>query len=78
MFTGNDQQYEFTTQFFFDESVTDQVYTLVPYSGRPGRNTFNTNDGIYLGPSSLGDYAANSGESLLLQLTETAKANERE
>ena len=72
-FSGNDQQYEFTTQFFFDDAVTDQVYTLEPYSDRPGRDTLNANDGIYLGASSLGDYASNSGDALLLQITQNAK-----
>ena len=37
IFNGPDSTYEFTTQFFFDESVTDQIYTKAPYNSRPGR-----------------------------------------
>ncbi len=44
--------YEFTSQFFFDDAFTDQVYTAAPYNDRPGRNTLNSNDGIYQGGGS--------------------------
>jgi protocatechuate 3,4-dioxygenase beta subunit len=70
MFDGEDQTYEFTSQFFFDESVTDDVYTASPYNRRStSRDTRNTNDGIYNGSSSLGDYTSNSGSQLMLNLT---------
>jgi hypothetical protein len=39
--------YEFTSQFFFNETLTDSVYTLSPYSSRSTRNTRNASDGIY-------------------------------
>jgi protocatechuate 3,4-dioxygenase beta subunit len=39
--------YEFTSQFFFDDSLSDQVFTQPPYSSKGRRNTRNTNDGIY-------------------------------
>lgn len=42
----------FTSQFFFNESVTDAVYTQAPYALRPNRDTRNSNDGIYLGAGS--------------------------
>jgi protocatechuate 3,4-dioxygenase beta subunit len=39
---------EFTSQFFFDESLTDQVYTQAPYTQKPaGGRTRNERDGIY-------------------------------
>jgi protocatechuate 3,4-dioxygenase beta subunit len=36
-----------TTQFYFDEAVTDAVYASEPYSQAGGRDTFNENDGIF-------------------------------
>ena len=39
--------YEFTSQLFFDEKMTDTIYADAPYSARPGRTTLNANDGIF-------------------------------
>lgn len=37
-----------TTQLYFNDAVTDQVYTLLPpYNTRGPRNTRNSNDGIF-------------------------------
>jgi hypothetical protein len=47
LFAGSTKTYEFTSQFFFDESLTDTVHAMSPYSGKGRRNTFNTTDGIY-------------------------------
>ena len=47
LFAGATTTYEFTSQFFFDDTLTDSVYTQGPYSSRPGRDTRNANDGIY-------------------------------
>src|SRR5205823_14674239 len=68
IFNGPDSAYAFTTQFFFDESVTDQIYTKAPYSQRPGRDTLNTTDGIYTGASLLGSVQSNSGSLLMLYI----------
>jgi len=46
--TGN-ETYEFTSQFFFDDSLSDQVFTLAPYNTKGQRNTLNSNDNIYGG-----------------------------
>jgi len=53
--------YEFTSQLFFDESVSDEVYTQQPYASKGQRNTLNATDGIY----------QNGGDQLLLDLKET-------
>lgn len=37
----------FTTQFFFDDTFTDQVYTASPYNTRGARTTRNSQDDIY-------------------------------
>jgi protocatechuate 3,4-dioxygenase beta subunit len=42
--TGNA---EFTSQLFFDEAFTDQVYMQEPYARRGERNPRNDGDGIY-------------------------------
>lgn len=47
LFTGSAASYEFTSQFFFDEALTDIVHGTNPYSTRGRRNTLNTTDGIY-------------------------------
>lgn len=41
------QTYEFTSQLFFDDAFTDQVYQLPPYNTRGARNPRNEGDGIY-------------------------------
>jgi protocatechuate 3,4-dioxygenase beta subunit len=38
---------EMTSQLFFDEALTDQVYTQPPYSQRGRRDTLIGNDGIF-------------------------------
>lgn len=39
--------YEFTSQFYFDDALSDRVFRTAPYAGRPNRSTRNANDGIY-------------------------------
>lgn len=48
-----DQGYEFTSQFFFDEALTDVVQAQAPYNGKGYRNTLNTNDGIFQGSNNM-------------------------
>jgi len=47
LYAGSTKSYEFTSQFFFNDALTDSVYTLSPYSARGSRDTRNANDGIY-------------------------------
>jgi protocatechuate 3,4-dioxygenase beta subunit len=42
-----DQTYEFTSQLFFDEALSDQVYTQEPYASKGQRDQLNSTDGIY-------------------------------
>lgn len=46
-FDGSSTTYEFTSQLFFDDSLTDEVYTQSPYSARPNRDVLNSNDNIF-------------------------------
>jgi protocatechuate 3,4-dioxygenase beta subunit len=50
--------YQFTSQFFFDDTLTDQVHALEPYASSGQRDTRNSNDNIYSG----------GGDQLLLNL----------
>lgn len=54
--------YDFTSQLFFDDAFTDQVYLQEPYNQRGERNTRNDRDGIY----------GNGGSQLLLNVTQNA------
>jgi protocatechuate 3,4-dioxygenase beta subunit len=65
LFAGSTKTYEFTSQFFFDDTLTDTVYTQSPYSSRGTRNTRNASDGIY---NSL---SANDKAGLTLQTSKT-------
>jgi protocatechuate 3,4-dioxygenase beta subunit len=57
----NGQAYEFTSQLFFDDALSDQIYAQQPYSQHSGRDTRNSGDNIYQG----------SGSQLLLSLTKS-------
>jgi protocatechuate 3,4-dioxygenase beta subunit len=43
------QGYEFTSQFFFDDALSEQVYANAAYGGRGSPDTPNSADGIYQG-----------------------------
>jgi len=47
LIAGSTTTYDFTSQFFFDESLTDTVHALSPYSSKGRRDRLNTTDGIY-------------------------------
>jgi len=38
---------EFTSQLFFDDTLSDQVFAVAPYSQEGARSTRNDNDGIF-------------------------------
>lgn len=47
LFAGATTTYEFTSQFFFDDALTDTVHALSPYAAHGARDTRNATDGIY-------------------------------
>ena len=55
--------YEFTSQLFFDDALTDQVHAAAPYSDKGQRDTRNGDDGIY----------GQGGSQLVLDVQETAQ-----
>jgi protocatechuate 3,4-dioxygenase beta subunit len=56
---GATQQHTFTSQLFFDDTLTDTVFAGAPYSSRGSRDTRNATDNIY----------RSGGSTLLLNLT---------
>ncbi len=42
-----DAGYDFTSQLFFDDTLTDEVFTQAPYNTRGERNLRNDNDNIF-------------------------------
>lgn len=57
------RQPEFTSQIYFAEAVTDQVFKQPPYSRKTGRRTMNNGDFIF----------RRDGKELLLTPTKTAQ-----
>ncbi len=55
--------YEFTSQLFFDDALTDRVYALTPYASKGPRTLRNEGDRIYL----------DGGSQMTLAPTETAE-----
>jgi protocatechuate 3,4-dioxygenase beta subunit len=55
--------HEFTSQLYFDDSITDQVHALAPYSSKGKRSRRNRGDGIF----------QDGGDQLILQLTKEAQ-----
>lgn len=53
------QVYDFTSQLYFDDAISDAVFAQAPYAGRGRRTTLNRNDGIF----------RQSGDQLMLNLT---------
>jgi protocatechuate 3,4-dioxygenase beta subunit len=43
----SDSGYEFTSQLFFDENITDIVHAEAPYADKGYRDTLNTDDNIF-------------------------------
>jgi protocatechuate 3,4-dioxygenase beta subunit len=44
---ATDQSREFTSQLFFDDSLSDRVFAQEPYAGKGQQDTLNSNDNIY-------------------------------
>jgi protocatechuate 3,4-dioxygenase beta subunit len=75
LYAGSQKTYEFTSQFFFDEAITDIVYAQAPYNTKGTRDTKNSTDGIFRQPVNDGSGKL-SGELLLVQLTNAEQGQE--
>jgi protocatechuate 3,4-dioxygenase beta subunit len=61
--------YNYTTQFFFNDAVTNLIYKIAPYTQHANRDTTNSADTVYTGGSFDGSVTANAGQQLLLRLS---------
>jgi protocatechuate 3,4-dioxygenase beta subunit len=57
-----------TTQLFFDDELSAQVYAAQPYSQHSGRDTYNDNDSIYVADGLLHVETQNDGYLAYLNL----------
>lgn len=58
---ASNQTFAFTTQLFFDDTVTDSILALAPYNARGIRDTTNATDSLYSSETQLILTAASSG-----------------
>ncbi|MBS1835560.1 MAG: hypothetical protein JST65_22775 [Acidobacteria bacterium] len=68
-FSQNAETYEFTSQFFFDDAVIDQVLSQGVYAAHGLPDTRNATDGIYRGAASLGPITSEAGSYLYLTVS---------
>ncbi|MEP0903610.1 intradiol ring-cleavage dioxygenase [Nodosilinea sp. FACHB-13] len=61
--TAANQGYEFTSQLYFDDALSDRIYAQAPYNARGQRTTSNQNDGIF----------RSGGDQLMLSLTQAGE-----
>ena len=61
---------KWTSQFYLNNSINEQVHTQPPYSNHGPVDMTNEEDYIYSGPSSDGLIQTNTGQHLMLKLNE--------
>jgi protocatechuate 3,4-dioxygenase beta subunit len=69
-FEGSNETFEWTSQFYLNNSITEQVHTQPPYSDHGQPDMTNEEDGIYTGASTDGLIQANAGQHLMLNMTQ--------
>jgi protocatechuate 3,4-dioxygenase beta subunit len=67
-FEGSNETLEWTSQFYLNNSINEQVHTQPPYSKHGPVDMTNEEDFIYTGPSTDGLVKTNTGEHLMLKL----------
>ncbi|MDQ3837157.1 MAG: intradiol ring-cleavage dioxygenase [Thermoproteota archaeon] len=68
-FEGSNENFEWTSQFYLNDSITEQVHTQPPYSNHGEPEITNQEDMIFTGPSTDGLIQANTGDHLMLNMT---------
>jgi protocatechuate 3,4-dioxygenase beta subunit len=66
---GSNENFEWTSQFYLNDSLNEQVHTQPPYSDHGQPDITNQEDIIFTGPSIDGLIQSNSGEHLMLNVT---------
>jgi protocatechuate 3,4-dioxygenase beta subunit len=72
-FEGPNETLEWTSQFYLNNSINEQVHTQPPYSNHGAVDMTNEEDFIYAGPSTDGLVKTNTGQHLMLKLDEDDK-----
>ena len=74
LYSGTRVTYNFVSQLYCSDVITNQVYTTAPYNTRPNRDTTNATDMVFTGGSqgTGGQVSSNSGQYLLLKLTNSS------
>lgn len=67
---ANQLVYQFTSQWFFDDSLSDQIMTTAPYSAHPGVRRRNNQDGIF---NQIQADGSTAGSHLMLNLSPNPK-----
>jgi protocatechuate 3,4-dioxygenase beta subunit len=61
--SASGEAYEFTSQLYFDDSVTDEIFKQAPYAGNGERTVRNADDNVY----------RNGGDQLLITPVQTTQ-----
>jgi protocatechuate 3,4-dioxygenase beta subunit len=61
LFAGSQRTFEFTSQLYFDDAITDRIFATGPYAEQGERTTRNNRDGIF---------QREGGSQLMLRLRE--------
>lgn len=72
-FEGSNETLEWTSQFYLNNSINEQVHTQPPYSKHGPVDMTNEEDFIYTGPSTDGIVKTNTGQHLMLKLNGNEK-----
>ncbi len=67
-FEGSNEDLEWTSQFYLNNSINELVHTQPPYSNHGPVDLTNEEDFIYTGPSTDGLIQNNTGKHLMLNL----------
>jgi protocatechuate 3,4-dioxygenase beta subunit len=65
---GSNESFEWTSQFYLNDSITEQVHTQPPYSDHGQPDITNQEDIIFTGPSTDSLIQSNTGEHLMLNM----------
>ncbi len=68
-FEGLEKTLKWTSQFYLNDSINEQIHKQPPYSDHGPPDITNEEDGIYRGASTDGLVQSNTGENLMLNLT---------
>jgi protocatechuate 3,4-dioxygenase beta subunit len=71
VYSGSVTTYNYTTQFFFDQTITNSVYATAPYNTRGTQDTYNTTDLFYTADDCMTGNEV--GTESMLSLAEGAK-----